>query len=314
MLIKKRTKPLPLQKLDALISRLHPNHPNLENIKKDAAIRYKGYIGEQKVDYHLERLTLPCTIAHDIYIKTEQQNFQIDTLILTQRAIYIIEIKNYTGTITFDTNLQQFIRKHDTKEEGFHNPITQAENTQHQLQQWLTTKNIRNIPIHYFIVISEPSTIIRVHGNEQSIAKTVTHTANLTQKITTTEQSHKNNNLNHRKIGHIITQASQQFDLDITRQHNITPHDIRPGVQCPNCKQHHMKRQHSKWHCTKCHHTSKHAHITALNDYLLLIKPYITNRNTRNFLKIQSRYQAKRLLQSANLTYNQKLKAWQKNN
>src|SRR5690625_2040915 len=93
MLIKKRTKPLPLQKLDALISRLHPNHPNLENIKKDAAIRYKGYIGEQKVDYHLERLTLPCTIAHDIYIKTEQQNFQIDTLILTQRAIYIIEIK-----------------------------------------------------------------------------------------------------------------------------------------------------------------------------------------------------------------------------
>jgi len=73
-----------------------------------------------------------------------------------------------------------------------------------------------------------------------------------------------------------------------------------------------MKRQHSKWHCTKCHYTSKHAHITALNDYLLLIKPYITNRNTRNFLKIQSRYQAKRLLKSANLTYNQKLKAWQK--
>ena len=135
MLIKKRNKPLPLQKLDALISRLHPNHPNLENIKKDAAIRYKGYIGEQKVDYHLERLTLPNTIAHDIYIKTEQQNFQIDTLILTQRAIYIIEIKNYTGTITFDTNLQQFIRKHDTKEEGFHDPITQAEMTQHQLQQ-----------------------------------------------------------------------------------------------------------------------------------------------------------------------------------
>lgn len=312
MIIRKRKKPRPLQKLKALIPRLHPNHPNLESIKIDAAKRYKGYIGEQKVDYHLERIPMQHTIAHDVQLTNTDQKFQIDSLILTKKAIYIIETKNFDGTITFDTNLHQLIREQNTKEEGFDYPITQAENTKHQLQTWLAHKNIHNIPIHYFIVISEPSTIIRVHGNEQQIAKCVTHAANLNQKIQATEKTIQNTNWNHRKIGNIIHQECQDFDFNILRKHGITPHDILPGTQCPNCQNLGMTRHYAKWQCTKCQHTSKHAHRKTINDYLLLKKPYITNKDCRHFLQIHSRSTATRLLQSAKLSYDKKRQIWQK--
>ena len=54
MILKPRKKPLPLQKLEAVIPRLEPNHRKLPNMKEDLAIRMKGYIGEKKVDYTLK--------------------------------------------------------------------------------------------------------------------------------------------------------------------------------------------------------------------------------------------------------------------
>src|SRR5690625_7523162 len=90
MVIKRRQKPLPLQMLDALMSRLPSNHSQIKVMQKDAAIRQKGYIGEQQVDYHLEKLTHQKTILQDVCLFIHNRRVQIDTVIIGKYGLYCV--------------------------------------------------------------------------------------------------------------------------------------------------------------------------------------------------------------------------------
>ncbi|ALX47744.1 nuclease-related domain-containing protein [Lentibacillus amyloliquefaciens] len=117
MILKNRTKPLPLVKLDAIIPRLDPQFPLLTKIKLDAKIRQQGYTGERKVDYPLDSLAPTCTILHDVYLRINGKNIQIDSVILTNYQITLLESKNYYGTIIFNTLLKQLVRDNGQMED-----------------------------------------------------------------------------------------------------------------------------------------------------------------------------------------------------
>lgn len=109
MVLKRRTPPpLALQELDALIPRLPSNYPRLDEMKQDAAKRYKGFIGEKRIDYYLEKLPHHFSILQDISLEIKGDTFQVDSLILSDHAIYPIEIKNFHGKMTFNTIFDQF--------------------------------------------------------------------------------------------------------------------------------------------------------------------------------------------------------------
>src|SRR5699024_9078489 len=136
-------KPLLLKKYEALLSRLGRNAAVEQEYQKYV----KGFEGEQEIAYHLRQLNDRFTILHDVYLNPP--GVQMDYLILTERAIYIIEVKNLAGTITFDLTLDQLIRHHHGTESGFKNPITQAERQKEQLHLWLEGKGLDDIFIHY---------------------------------------------------------------------------------------------------------------------------------------------------------------------
>lgn len=54
-----------------------------------------------------------------------------------------------------------------------------------------------------------------------------------------------------------------------------------------------MERKSKKWICRTCLDISLDAHISALYDYLYLVKPTITNNEFRNFVQLQSPSSAK---------------------
>lgn len=313
MIIKRRKKPLVLKKLEAALPRLPRNFPRLQDIQHDISRRYKGYIGEQNVDYHLEILASRFTIIQDVCLIIQGRKFQTDTMIITNHAIFCIETKNFDGTITFNTILKQFTRNDGKIETGFRHPITQAETNRLHLMNWLQEHNFHNIPIHYFIAISDPSTIINVIGDEESIARVVAHAENLPQMIThSNDKMTKNARLPNQQISQIILSECIEYDFDILQKYNIKANDLLTGVQCQTCQHLGMERIHSKWKCPKCHHESKNAHTRTLSDYLLLIKPWITNQECMRILNVKSRNVATRLLKSSNLTYNPKNRAWRK--
>ncbi|WP_010095234.1 nuclease-related domain-containing protein [Ornithinibacillus scapharcae] len=149
MLLKKREMPIPLMQLQALIPRLSPDYPLLAKLKWDEKARLKGYEGERNIDYFIGLLADRFHILHDVCLTVNSLIVQIDSIIISNKAVYIIEMKNYSQKVIFDTKLNQFIQTDGKVDKGFNNPIMQAENQRLQLRMWLQQHGI-NIPIYFW--------------------------------------------------------------------------------------------------------------------------------------------------------------------
>ncbi|SFE10550.1 Nuclease-related domain-containing protein [Lentibacillus persicus] len=314
MKIKPLFKPLPLQKHDATIPRLTPNFPKLAEMKEEARRLGRGYSGEIKVAYHIDVLASEHTILNDVYLHNNGKNFQIDFIVIATRAIFIIESKNYLGTIIFDSVLRQLIRDDGQVESGFEYPITQVENQQLHLQSWLRRHNLFNVPVFYLVAIAEPATIIKVEGDRGSIAEVVAHAARIPKMIIKKDKELAEEGfprLQDYQIGKKLLHASGEFDMDIMTKYGITPRDLLPGVFCTNCGARGMERLHGGWQCHQCRFKSNRAHLKALADFVLL-NGSISNRECIWFLGLPSPSTATRILKNSGLVYLQKNKHWVK--
>ncbi|WP_165769005.1 nuclease-related domain-containing protein [Virgibacillus profundi] len=314
MILRKLKKSLVLQKYDAIIPRLRLNFPHLQEIEREQALRLKGYKGEKAVEYHLDFLAVDATILHDVCLTVMGKQFQIDNIVVTSHGIFPVESKNYSGTITFDTVLKQLIRENGMKETGYDYPVTQAELQKFKLQMWLQERNLQNIQIHPLVAISDPGTIIKVKGEKCEIAKAVAHGAHIPGMVIQKNNDYKEKHakISAEKIGRAILKECKEFDMDVMANHGIKATDILPGVQCPACGRLGMKRGYGKWACERCFTLSKNAHLKAIADYLLLIKPWINNKEAMRFLNINCKSLANRILKSSGLSYEKEFKRWAK--
>ncbi|MFD2044546.1 nuclease-related domain-containing protein [Ornithinibacillus salinisoli] len=263
--------PKPLQKLQAVIPRLQPDFPNYAALCNEEKNRLKGYKGEKQIDYYLNILANRCTILHDVYLTVNGKSFQIDSILATKRACYIIETKDYNKRVIFDTVLKQCILSNGKVETGVNYPITQVENQKIQLENWLAKHNIGDVPIYYFVALSNPGTIIEVKGNEQEIANKVVHGDQLPKLILDIDRKLEDKFQDY-KLGKAILQECGEFDFDILHKYGVKSTDIMPGVQCPECGLLGMHRTYAYWECQSCKCRSKSAHIKAISDYLLIKK------------------------------------------
>lgn len=297
MIIRKRQKPRLLEKFEALHARLSTKSPQYHAVKFQKEKYEKGYKGELKVDYYLNILAPQYTIIQDVSLSIYGQMFQMDNLIISPNAIYLIDVKNYSHTITFDTELNQFIQNNGKNVSGYNHPITQVKLQKLRLQNWLQENNFPDIPIHPFIAISSPSTIIKVEGNHNKIKKIVGHGEQIPWKIMDLEKElESNQQFQHQKIGYQILRNCFAFDKNIFNEFPIRTQDILSGIRCMNCNHLNMQRRGKTWACPKCSFSDSFAPQHSIKDYLLLIKPYITNKECREFLKIESRYAMRRIL------------------
>lgn len=316
MIIRKRSKPLILQKYEALQARLPENIPIQREIGYEIQDSTRGYEGELIVDNYLRTLANQFTILQDVTLESSGSTFQMDSLLITPNAIYIIEVKNFSRPIHFDTNLNQFTSGTDNQITGYRHPITQVKTQQLRLTNWLFEHNQPNIPIRSFIAISEPSTLINVIGDPDKISNIVLHAEHLPWKIMEyEEQSNKTNTqpFLHQKVGHAILNHCKEFDIDILKKHGVLPEQLLRGVRCKQCNGLTMERFKWSWICKNCNVLDKEAANRGINEYLLLVKPWITNREIRNYLQIDSRYVVSRLLKNhPNLQYSNRNKRWEK--
>ncbi|QKY70328.1 nuclease-related domain-containing protein [Lentibacillus sp. CBA3610] len=315
MNLKQRPKPRPLQKLDAAIPRLSPTFPNLGRMQEDARKHQQGYSGEKKIDYFLDNLAPIHTILHDVYLRENNKNFQMDSLAIANHSISLIDSKNYNGTITFNTTLRQLTRSDGKVESGFGYPITQVNNQNFHLQNWLNQHNLGHIPIKSFVAIADPSTVVKVEGSQEEISNYVVHAAELPVRILNADRQFGKKGarkLSDYQIGKTILSKCSEFDIDLFKKYGVRPADILPGVICPDCGWRGMERVYNGWHCRKCHCFSRHAHLKALDDYFLLVKDSITNKACMWFLGSINRGTATRILKTSGLVYNNEHRCWQK--
>src|SRR5690625_5330014 len=99
-------------------------------------------------------------ILHDLRLRDQNGFFQIDTLILCEKYLLILEVKNWSGTIVFGENGQVTRMDAEQKEEGFPNPINKEKLQQRRLQNWLNNYGLINIPIYNLLIIIIPTYIL----------------------------------------------------------------------------------------------------------------------------------------------------------
>ncbi|WP_394138199.1 nuclease-related domain-containing protein [Cytobacillus oceanisediminis] len=307
MIVKKLQIPEINLKLEALLKRIAENHPAREKITSEYKKRTAGYKGEEKLSYYLSFLDQKeFWIFHDIRLTNGTYFFQIDALLLTKKFALILEVKNWTGTIIFDPHFHQLIRIQNNKEEGFHDPISQAALQASQLKKWLTIHGFPKIPVEYFVVISHPSTIIKTETDPLRIANKVIHSHRLLSKVQSIDKNYKQEAISDKvmnKLNRTLLKKHVPSEPATLQQLDISSDDILSGVYCPNCSSLPMIFHWGKWHCTSCNHSSHSAHEQTIQDYFLLIKPTITNSEFRTFSHLSSLHTASRMLSKMQLPF-----------
>lgn len=96
-------------------------------------------------------------------------------------------------------------------------------------------------------------------------------------------------------IAQYLVSRHSPKQIDILQEYGLTVNDLPWGVLCQDCT-HPMHYQKGIWHCPKCHSVSKDAHIEAINDHFLLIKPTITNRECQTILRLPTSDVTRRIL------------------
>lgn len=305
MILKERKIPLLIRKTEALLRRLPANHPKIPIINEELNKRLAGYKGEVSLDFPLDFLDSKVYfILHDLRLPDNDRFFQIDTLILTKKFALIIEVKNITGILHFDTVYNQLIRIKNGKEQVFPCPLIQVNRQASQLRSWINANvSIENLPVYSFVVISNPHTGIKVIPPHIDLSHKVIHRNTLPIKIEQIEKSinRKISDKLLKKVIRLFKKQNTEQESSILSRFQINQSEILTGVFCPSCSYLPLERVIRTWRCPKCKITSKEAHIKALHDYSLLLGDTITNKELRNFLHIPSSYTATRLLQSLNL-------------
>lgn len=302
MIVKPRKFSIAIRKLKAIQGRLLQSHPKYELISENIAKRMAGYNGEQSLDYHLSFLDEKTfQIIHDVRLFDGKHYFQIDTLILSRKLIYLVEVKNITGTLFFDNQFHQLIRTQNNTKEAFPDPLLQIERQCNQLNKWLKLHKFKNLQIVDLVVISSPRTILETFPNNEKIHQKVIHSAKLPFKIKYFEESQEKNLLTENQLNKLskhIIEKHTPGNTDFLAVYNISGDELQKGVICSQCTKLPMDIVRGRWVCKYCHFISKNAHLSALEDYFLLISKEITNAQIRTFLKIPSIYMANKILTS----------------
>jgi hypothetical protein len=303
MIIKPRTVPVELLQLEALHERLLDTHIAKKLVCEDLGRRMAGYKGEVNLNYPISFLSPEdFLILHHVRLFDGTHYFQIDTLIITVKFILIIEAKNMAGTLYFDTEFNQLIRKNEDGENAFSDPLLQVKRHKVQLRKWLGSINLSHLPIESLVVISNPRTILQ--SSSDTVHKTVIHSGQLPFHIEALWEKYQREHLHKEEAMELadkIVKKHCPLEVDVLKKFGINPGELIKGVKCPTCGCFPCKRVYGKWICRSCGAESKDAHIAALKDYALLIGTEVTNGAVRGFLGIQSGATVNRILNSLNL-------------
>lgn len=307
LIVKKREEPLNLLKLQALCRRTPMAHPNKTRIKKALAKCKSGYQGEQSIDYFLDFLPEESYfILHDLRFKHHKHYFQIDTLLLSQSFMVILEVKNMAGTLIFDQDFQQLIRVKDAQEQAFPDPCLQIQRQKLQMEEWFLKHEFPPLPLHTFIVISHPNAVIRTQPSNSRLSNLVIRRDYLQTKISQLEAKHEQKIATETELKkgiRLLRRHHKPADFCILDRFEMSEADLLKGVFCNQCDDLPIQKIHGKWYCPACHTKDKKAHIPALKDYALLINTNINNPEARRFLQIHDSAAMTRLFKSMDLPY-----------
>lgn len=131
-----------------------------------------GVEGEAKALKILSKLPDSFTVIPDYSVKIESGSSQLDFIVASQKAIWIVENKNMNGRINGrldDQNWQQHKVGRGGTPYGktFYNPTKQVKTHVYRLNQYLYQNGYKNVHIQGVVYFSNDDVYVEVNGDEQ---------------------------------------------------------------------------------------------------------------------------------------------------
>ena len=313
--MKKLTPPQRLFLTEILKQRLILGHSKYHEIEKDLAKRWAGYWGEIALANYVKELPQDKYLTfHDLQLEINNIHFQIDTLLLSQNYILIIEAKNIAGTLIFDDTFKQLIRNNENgTEESFEDPRVQCQRLQSLLRKWLIKNHCNLLPVDTLIFFKSTSTILKTNSGDKTDFSKICKGRDIFNKIQGMEQRYNHERIDNETMSRICNLLLSQHCLkpiNILNEYKLTNKDIRSGVCCPNeqCNYIPLNYKRGKWSCPACHTISKDVIQKTLSHYFYLYKPTITNQEARVFLHLPTIHTTQKVLHRLNLETSGKTK------
>ncbi|MBU8879992.1 NERD domain-containing protein [Bacillus sp. FJAT-29790] len=146
MVIKPRFEPVELKILRCLNTRM-----DLSVKEKQYYINLeKGYEGERIFDDLLKNLSNEWIILNDLLFESNHTIFQIDSLLISPKTIYLFEVKNYEGDFYINAEKWYTLSGNEIK-----NPLLQLTRSESLLRQLLQDLGL-NFSIEAYIIFINP--------------------------------------------------------------------------------------------------------------------------------------------------------------
>ncbi|WP_117170862.1 nuclease-related domain-containing protein [Paraliobacillus sediminis] len=299
MIILPRQKTAIHVQLEVLTPRISPLDPLYDLLTENLRREQSGYKGEQSLDYYYRHIVKQPLFLHGLRIKDKKGSdfFQIDTLMIFSNFILIVEVKNYTGSLIYQVETGLLTRKRNNGElDRFDDPRAQVEMQRSRLQRYLDRSEI---PIYTVVVFANQNCMLQINGTQPNFLLRERLPQHISQLL-----SNHSNTANYQaeslQLANQLRDSHQPSNATVVEKYRIHRKAIRNGVWCTSCKRVFMIRKQRSWHCPSCFHKDSDASIRALQEYKIIFGNEITNQLAREFLNLESRKTATRLLQKAN--------------
>lgn len=258
MLYKQRKKPYELKVLEYLDTRMLLSRKERQyyfSLKK-------WYEGEVLFDSLTEKLQCECFILNDLLLNSNNNTFQIDSLIITSDTIYLFEVKNHAGDYYYESD--NFYNKKSNSE--IINPLHQLKRKETLFHQ-LLFKLGYNLPINGSVVFINPEFTLY----QSPLTKPIIYPTQIHQYL----NELGNVPLKLAKGHKMLAEKLKSLHFQHTNYDNLPSYQyekLKKGITCLKCNSFTILMEGSKCVCKHCGYIEKFADavIRSIEEFKLL--------------------------------------------
>ncbi|WP_174732889.1 nuclease-related domain-containing protein [Mesobacillus harenae] len=202
----------------------------------------KGYEGELKFDLLAEILREERYVINDLLLEVNNSYFQIDTLIISQEIIYLLDIKNYEGDFSLEADKLCAL---STNRE-YKNPLYQLKRSESLFRQLLHNLNTDYLIEASIIFINPEFTLYHASVNYPIILPT-----QLNRFFYDLNRAQSRLNDGHKKLARkLISLHQTKNPFTVLPQYYYD--QLRKGIYCNACKSFQISIKNTSFVCGVC--------------------------------------------------------------
>lgn len=232
-------------------------------------------------------------ILYDYHASFPSKHFiQIDFIVITEKFIILLEVKNIKGYISFQTNPPQLIRKLNDQLQSMDCPFIQLDRNLANFKRLLSDTSV---PVYAAIVWTNRSAIIE--KSTQSTSHPVLTLKQIPQYLQFLSlQSGKTIPI--KSISNRLLQKSSPFiKTNLCENYHVSPNELTQGLLCLDCGEILLRIERS-WICRQCKARNNHMVLSNVMNLFDVLKPELSFAEIKSVLPQITKDQFKSLVKT----------------